>query len=89
MVTTPDGGADFASVSNAPHTHVSLVTKSAVVLLGMTALLNLYSTQPILGEIAAWAHIPTTNAAWTISTTTAKTNGQHIPWAQRNAKRAG
>ena len=71
MVTTPDGGADSASGSNAPHTYVSLVTKSAVVLLGMTALLNLYSTQPILGEIASWAHIPTTDAAWTISTTTA------------------
>ncbi|MBY0790569.1 MFS transporter [Corynebacterium pseudokroppenstedtii] len=71
MVTTPDGGADSAPVSGAPRTHVSFVTKSAVVLLGMTALLNLYSTQPILGDIAAWAHIPTTDAAWTISTTTA------------------
>lgn len=71
MVTTPDGGADSASASSAPHTHVSLVIKSAVVLLGMTALLNLYSTQPILGDIAVWAHISTTNAAWTISTTTA------------------
>ena len=71
MVTTPDGGADSAPVSGAPRTHVSFVTKSAVVLLGMTALVNLYSTQPILGDIAAWAHIPTTDAAWTISTTTA------------------
>lgn len=71
MVTTPDGGADSAPVSGVPRTHVSFVTKSAVVLLGMTALLNLYSTQPILGDIAAWAHIPSTDAAWTISTTTA------------------
>lgn len=71
MVTTPDVDADSASVSGTPHTHASVVTKSAVVLLGMTALLNLYSTQPILGEIAAWAHIPTTDAAWTISMTTA------------------
>lgn len=71
MVTTPDGGADSAPVSGAPRTHVPFVTKSAVVLLGMTALLNLYSTQPILGDIAAWVHIPTTDAAWTISTTTA------------------
>ncbi|MDK7146565.1 hypothetical protein [Corynebacterium pseudokroppenstedtii] len=76
MVTTPDGGADSAPVSGAPRTHVSFVTKSAVVLLGMTALLNLYSTQPILGDIAAWAHIPTTDAAWTISTTTAGDSGR-------------
>lgn len=39
-------------------------------LLGMCALINLYSTQPILGQLGAWAHIAPERAAWTVSATT-------------------
>lgn len=42
----------------------------AVFLLGTAALLNLYSTQPILTELSAWARVDSASAAWTISATT-------------------
>lgn len=42
----------------------------AVFLLGVVVLLNLYTTQPILGHIADWAGVGTATAAWTISATT-------------------
>ncbi|MCF4007604.1 MFS transporter [Corynebacterium uropygiale] len=41
-----------------------------VFLLGMCALLNLYSTQPILGQLSVWAGISAESAAWTISAAT-------------------
>ena len=45
--------------------------ESAVVfLLGMSALLNAYSTQPVLADIAHWAGIAETSAAWTVSAST-------------------
>lgn len=39
----------------------------AVFLLGTCALLNLYSTQPILKEVGAWAAVSDSTAAWTVS----------------------
>lgn len=45
-------------------------TRMMVILLGMSALLNPYSTQPILEYISHWANIPPTHAAWTVSATT-------------------
>lgn len=39
-------------------------------LLGMCALLNLYSTQPVLAQIARWASLSQADAALTISATT-------------------
>ncbi|WP_075200817.1 MFS transporter [Leucobacter celer] len=42
----------------------------AVFLLGTAALLNLYSTQPILTELSGWARVDGASAAWTISATT-------------------
>lgn len=42
----------------------------AVFLLGTAALLNLYSTQPILTELSGWARVDAASAAWTISATT-------------------
>lgn len=61
----------MASANQDPkNSRPSLAVKTAVVLLGMSALLNLYSTQPVLVDIADWAHITSTDAAWTISTST-------------------
>lgn len=45
-------------------------TSVTVFLLGMCALLNLYSTQPILGQLSVWAGISAESAAWTISAAT-------------------
>ena len=42
----------------------------AVFLLGMCALISVYSTQPVLAAIAGWAAVPEGQAAWTISATT-------------------
>ncbi|MFL6121395.1 MFS transporter [Actinophytocola sp.] len=44
--------------------------KTAVFLLGLCALLNIYSTQPLLTELAATFRVPVDRAAWTISATT-------------------
>lgn len=41
-----------------------------IFLLGMSALLNAYSTQPVLTAIASWASVPETTATWTVSTST-------------------
>jgi MFS transporter, YNFM family, putative membrane transport protein len=45
-------------------------TRVAIFLLGMCALLNLYSTQPVLAQIARWASVSQADAAWTVSATT-------------------
>ena len=42
----------------------------AVFLLGMCALISVYSTQPVLAQIARWAAVPEAEAAWTVSATT-------------------
>lgn len=42
----------------------------AVFLLGTAALLNLYSTQPLLTELSEWAEVDSSSTAWTISATT-------------------
>lgn len=42
----------------------------ALFLLGTAALLNLYSTQPILTELAEWGGVSDGSAAWTISAAT-------------------
>jgi MFS transporter, YNFM family, putative membrane transport protein len=44
--------------------------KIAVFLLGLCALLNIYSTQPLLPELAAAFQVPVDRATWTISATT-------------------
>ena len=42
----------------------------AMFLLGMCALISVYSTQPVLAQIARWAAVPEAQAAWTVSATT-------------------
>ena len=42
----------------------------AMFLLGMCALISIYSTQPVLAQIARWAQVPEEQAAWTVSATT-------------------
>ncbi len=49
---------------------MSLHGKVAVFSLGLCALLNIYSTQPLLPEIAREFHISTSQSAWTLSVTT-------------------
>lgn len=44
-------------------------TRGAVFLLGLSALLTTYSTQPLLPELAADLGVPATGAAWTVSAT--------------------
>lgn len=44
--------------------------KIAVFLLGLCALLNIYSTQPLLPELAGKFRVPVDRATWTISATT-------------------
>ncbi|KLO30292.1 MFS transporter [Mycobacterium haemophilum] len=44
--------------------------KIAVFLLGLCALLNIYSTQPLLAELAAVFQVPVDRATWTITATT-------------------
>lgn len=44
--------------------------KIAVFLLGLCALLNIYSTQPLLSELAGTFRVPVDRATWTISATT-------------------
>jgi predicted MFS family arabinose efflux permease len=44
--------------------------KIALFLLGLCALLNIYSTQPLLPELAEVFRVPVDRAAWTISATT-------------------
>lgn len=44
--------------------------KVAVFLLGLCALLNIYSTQPLLAELAAVFQVPVDRATWTITATT-------------------
>src|SRR3989442_1096464 len=53
-------------------TPVSLPIKAkiAVFLLGLCALLNIYSTQPLLTDLARTFHVPTDQTTWTISATT-------------------
>ncbi|HZH19969.1 MAG TPA: MFS transporter, partial [Geodermatophilus sp.] len=41
----------------------------AVFLLGLSALLTIYATQPLLPELAADLGVPATGAAWTVSAT--------------------
>lgn len=60
----------IAERTNHNSDHPTVGVWIAVFLLGMCALLNLYVTQPVLGQIADWADISTTAAAWTISATT-------------------
>lgn len=45
-------------------------TGVAIFLLGMCALISLYSTQPVLTQIGRWAHVPAADAGWTVSATT-------------------
>ncbi|KQB85172.1 MFS transporter [Corynebacterium oculi] len=47
-----------------------LSTRVTLVLLGMSALLNMYSTQPILADVAQWAGTELRGATWTVSATT-------------------
>lgn len=47
-----------------------LSEKIALFLLGVTALVNLYSTQPILNDLSVWARVDVTEAAWTVSAAT-------------------
>ena len=56
--------------SSQPNTATGPGVWIAVFLLGVVVLLNLYTTQPILGHIADWAGVSTAAAAWTISATT-------------------
>lgn len=44
--------------------------KLTLFLLGMCSLLNLYSTQPVLSQLAQWSGQSPEHAAWTISATT-------------------
>lgn len=61
-------------------TSAGAATRIALVMLGMSALLNMYSTQPILGEVARWAGVGVETAAWTVSATTAGV-ALVAPWA--------
>lgn len=49
---------------------MSPTAKIAVFLLGLCALLNIYSTQPLLPELARDFHVPADQTTWTISATT-------------------
>ncbi|SDQ70678.1 MFS transporter [Quadrisphaera sp. DSM 44207] len=53
----------------APSAPMAWRTRTAVFLLGLGALLNLYSTQPLLPELARDLGVPATRSAWTISAT--------------------
>lgn len=44
--------------------------KCAVFLLGVCALLNIYSTQPLLPVLSRDLHVPLGQSTWTISATT-------------------
>ncbi|MFJ4185412.1 MFS transporter [Kitasatospora sp. NPDC089509] len=44
--------------------------RTAVFLLGLCALLNIYSTQPLLPDLARDLHVPVERATWTITATT-------------------
>jgi YNFM family putative membrane transporter len=49
---------------------MTLTARIAIFLLGLCALLNIYSTQPLLGDLAGAFHVPVSHSAWTISATT-------------------
>ena len=49
---------------------VGAPTRVAMFLLGMCALISVYSTQPVLAQIARWAAVPEAEAAWTVSAAT-------------------
>ncbi|WP_209307806.1 MFS transporter [Geodermatophilus sp. DF01_2] len=50
-------------------THTSLRARAAVFLLGLAALLPIYSPQPLLPELARDLGVPATSTAWTVSAT--------------------
>ncbi|MBC3185174.1 MFS transporter [Corynebacterium sp. zg-331] len=60
----------------------------ALVMLGMSALLNMYSTQPILADVARWAGTDVRGAAWTVSATTVGV-ALVAPWAGMISDRHG
>ncbi|MET8625167.1 MFS transporter [Kitasatospora sp. NPDC004669] len=49
---------------------MSLRAETAVFLLGLCALLNIYSTQPLLPDLARDLHVPVEQSTWTITATT-------------------
>lgn len=55
---------------NQPRDNAGMAVRATLVLLGMSALLNMYSTQPILADVAQWAGTDVRGAAWTVSATT-------------------
>lgn len=69
----PVGGAYREVVTDPaprPADAVTARTWLATFLLGMCALVGLYSTQPVLASIARWAAVPEAQAAWTVGATT-------------------
>ncbi|WPF65489.1 MULTISPECIES: MFS transporter [unclassified Corynebacterium] len=71
-----------------PRNILGLGEKVALVLLGMSALLNMYSTQPILEDVARWADTDIRGATWTVSATTIGV-ALTAPWAGMISDRWG